>query len=104
MLLVHKPASVWLHRALLSRVAVINSGFFKDKGSGGKSKLLSHEELKMHYDSRYKNSTSSLKCDEDLEEESETAKERRLLSCTEMSLSDLVQHQGTHKIDDNRLV
>ena len=102
MLLVHKPASVWLHRALLSRVAVINSGFFKDKWSGGKSKLLSHEELKMHYDSRHKKSTSSLKCAEDLEEELE--EERRLLSCTEMSLSDLVQHQGTHKNDDNRLV
>jgi len=49
-LLVHKSASLSLHRALLSRVAVVNSGFFHDPLPASSTRhQLPHAALRHHY-------------------------------------------------------
>ena len=83
-LFVHKSASLSLHRALLSRVAVVNSGFFDAGRSGVDEPRFPHGELRRHYERR--------PAAFDTEDGKGWLKtEAKLLEKTELTFQDLVQ-------------
>ena len=83
-LFVHKSASLSLHRALLSRVAVVNSGFFDDAATRSDHHRFPHGELRRHYERR--------PAAFDSEEGARwLKKEAELLERTEMTFQDLAR-------------